>query len=123
MSSHDGLHFDRLFPEAFVRPGPTPAIGTTAAVYIMRGLLRTGPAELSLYMTENWRMPTSCIRRLTMRLDGFASVQAPYRGGQFTTKPLIFSGDQLRLNMSTSAAGSIRVEVQDENGSPSPACR
>ena len=120
MSSHDGLHFDRLFPEAFVRPGPDPGNWHDRSVYIMRGLLRTGPAELSLYMTEHWRMPTSCIRRLTMRLDGFASVQAPYRGGQFTTKPLIFSGDQLRLNMSTSAAGSIRVEVQDENGKPFP---
>ena len=47
-------------------------------------------------------------------------MQAPYRGGQFTTKPLLFSGDQLRLNMSTSAAGSIRVEVQDESGQPFP---
>ncbi len=82
--------------------------------------VRTGPAELSLYMTEHWRLPTSCIRRLTLRLDGFASVQAPYGGGRFITKPLIFSGDQLRLNMSTSAAGSIRVEVQDENGRPFP---
>ena len=123
MSSRDGLRFDRLFPEAFVRPGPDPGNWHDRGVYVMRGLLRTGPAELSLYMTEHWRLPTSCIRRLTLRLDGFASVQAPYGGGQFITKPLIFSGDQLRLNMSTSAAGSIRVEVQDETGRPFPGCR
>ncbi|NKB66903.1 MAG: hypothetical protein GKR89_07580 [Candidatus Latescibacteria bacterium] len=120
MSSRDGLHFDRLFPEAFVRPGPDPDNWHERSIYIMRGLLQTGPAELSLYMTEHWRLTTTCIRRLTMRLDGFASVQGPYRGGQFTTKPLIFSGNQLRLNMSTSAAGSIRVEVQDEHGKPLP---
>ena len=120
MSSRDGLHFDRLFPEAFVRPGPDPDNWHERSVYVMRGLLQTGPAELSLFMTEHWRLATSCIRRLTMRLDGFASVQAPYRGGQFITKPLIFSGDQLRLNMSTSAAGSIRVEVQDEHGKALP---
>ena len=107
-------------PGSLRAPGAHPGNWHDRSVYLMRGLLRTGPAELSLYMTEHWRMPTSCIRRLTMRLDGFASVQAPYRGGQFTTKPLIFSGNQLRLNMSTSAAGSIRVEVQDENGKPFP---
>ena len=33
-----------------------------------------------------------------------------------TTKPLVFSGKELILNFSTSAAGSIRVEIQNANG-------
>ena len=32
------------------------------------------------------------------------------------TQPLIFSGSRLRLNYSTSAAGSVRVELQEESG-------
>ena len=32
------------------------------------------------------------------------------------TKPLLFDGGQLELNFATSAAGSIRVEIQDING-------
>jgi hypothetical protein len=36
------------------------------------------------------------------------------------TKPLLFQGSELVLNFSTSAAGSISVELQDENGEPIP---
>jgi len=37
------------------------------------------------------------------------------------TKPLTFDGAKLVLNYATSAAGSIRVEIQDERGNPLPA--
>jgi hypothetical protein len=36
------------------------------------------------------------------------------------TKLFTFSGRELSLNFSTSAAGSIRVEIQDAAGSPHP---
>jgi hypothetical protein len=36
------------------------------------------------------------------------------------TKPLVFAGGPFVLNYSTSAAGSIRVEVQDADGTPIP---
>ena len=51
-----------------------------------------------------------------MRLDGFVSVNAPLNGGEVATRPLLFSGDRLAINYSTSAAGSVRVEVQDAGG-------
>ena len=51
------------------------------------------------------------LRRYTMRLDGFASVQAPLSGGELVTKPLIFEGNEMVINFSASAAGSIRVEL------------
>lgn len=53
-----------------------------------------------------------------MRTDGFASVNAPYAGGTLVTVPFTFSGDHLELNYSTSGAGEIRVELQDESGQP-----
>ena len=55
---------------------------------------------------------------MTLRLDGFASVHAPYAGGQMLSKPLTFSGRGLEINYSTSAAGYIRVELQRPDGSP-----
>ena len=36
------------------------------------------------------------------------------------TKPLVFDGGNLTLNMSTSGAGSIQVEIQDAAGQPVP---
>jgi hypothetical protein len=55
-------------------------------------------------------------RRYTLRLDGFVSVEAPLAGGECTTQPLVFAGKELTLNFSTSAAGSIRIELQDSTG-------
>ena len=45
-------------------------------------------------------------------------MHAPPGGGEFVTKPLRFSGNQLILNYATSAVGSLQVEIQDEAGQP-----
>ena len=120
MSSRDNKHFDRTFKEAWLRPGCDPDNWHERSVYIMRGILDTGPNELSLYASDHWRLPSNAIRRLVQRKDGFASLQAGYVGGEVLTRPMVFSGGELRLNLSTSAAGSVRVEVQDEEGQPLP---
>ena len=60
------------------------------------------------------------VRRYTTRIDGFVSLHAPLSGGACLTKPLIFSGRNLVLNFATSAAGSLRVEIQDHEGIPVP---
>ena len=41
---------------------------------------------------------------------------APLAGGELLTKPLVFDGNSLVLNFSSSAAGDVRVEVQDARG-------
>ena len=120
MSSRDNKCFDRTFKEAWVRPGPDPDNWHERSVYIMRGILDTGPNAFSLYMSDHWRLPSNSIRRLSLRKDGFASLQAGYDGGEAVTRPLVFAGNELRLNLSTSAAGSVRVEVQGEDGQPLP---
>ena len=71
-------------------------------------------------MQRNYAQKTAYLERLTLRLDGFASLNAPFDGGEMTTRPFTFSGERLEINFSTSAAGSIRVEVQDDDGRPMP---
>ncbi len=63
---------------------------------------------------------TAYLRRYALRVDGFVSITAPLSGGELLTKPFVFSGRRLALNYSTSAAGSIRVEIQDAVGRPLP---
>ena len=53
-------------------------------------------------------------------MDGFTSLSAPYKGGEVLSKPFTFSGKELEINYSTSAAGELKFEIQDENGKPIP---
>jgi hypothetical protein len=41
-------------------------------------------------------------------------------GGEIVSKPLTFKGTKLIMNFATSAAGDIRVEIQDADGKPLP---
>ena len=118
MSSRDGLHWDRRFLDAFIRPGLDPLKWTDRSNHTAQGLVPTGPNEMSVYVLEYFRLPAPQVRRYAMRTDGIASINAPYAGGEFTTKPLVFSGRRLVINASTSAAGGVRVEILDADGRP-----
>ena len=83
---------------------------------IASGLLQTAPDELSIYYIEHYLHTTARVRRATLRLDGFVSIRAKHPGGHLITRPLVFSGSELVINYDTSAAGSVRVEVQGEQG-------
>ncbi|MBM3536197.1 MAG: hypothetical protein FJX60_24595 [Alphaproteobacteria bacterium] len=111
MTSRRGGRFDRPFREAFIRPGLDPARWGNRANYAALNIVPTGPSEMSIYTISG---------RYTLRTDGFASVHADHRPGEMLTRPLRFSGQRLFLNMATSAAGSLRVEIQDERGEPIP---
>lgn len=54
-----------------------------------------------------------------LRWDGFASLDAGSERGELRTKFLRFDGSELRVNVDTKG-GQLRVELQDENGSPIP---
>ena len=118
LSSRDGLHFDRTFLEAFIRPGPDQGNWHERSLYMERGILQTAPQEMSLYCMQNWRLPTVHIRRYTLRTDGFVSINAGYDQGELITRPFRFSGASLRLNYAASAVGWLRVEIQDSNYGP-----
>jgi len=124
MSSRDGLTFKR-WGEAFIRPGIEHRDNWVYGDgYQNWGILETksatpdAPNELSVYSLENSWKTTCLLRRFTLRIDGFVSVQAPLKGGEFVTKPITFQGNKLEMNFSTSAAGSLRVEIQDASGKP-----
>lgn len=119
MTSRAGsTRFDRTFLEAFVRPGIGPAHWVSRTNYPACGIVQTGPAEMSIYVQRHYGQKSAHLERLTLRLDGFASVRAPLRGGELLTRPLRFTGKELEMNYSTSAAGFVRVEVQDASGKP-----
>lgn len=127
MTSRDGVTFHR-WGEAFIRPGPsrkdTWVYGDNFVFWGMietKSSLEDAPNEISLYATEGyWQGEFTSFRRYTLRIDGFVSAQAPLVGGELVTKPLTFNGSQLEINFATSAAGSVRVEIQDASGQPIP---
>lgn len=120
VSSRGGNQYTRTFMEAFLRPGVGLENWVSRSNYPALNVVQTGPSVMSLYVNRNYGQPTSYVRRYELRLDGFASAHAGYAGGELVTKPLIVGGSELELNYSTSAAGGIRVEVQDASGQPLP---
>lgn len=120
ISSRDGTNWSRRFLGAFVPPGPDPLNWTDRNNTVSLGLVPTGKDEMSVYYLQHFRLPSSHVRRGVLRLDGIVSANAPYEGGELVTKPITFSGRTLVVNYATSAAGSLRVELQDANGQPLP---
>lgn len=112
MTARGDSPYDRTFREAFIRPGLDPARWGNRSNYAALNVVPTGPAEMSVYTTP--------FRRFVLRTDGFASVHAGADAGEMATHRLRFSGKELAVNYSTSAGGSLRVEIQDAKGKPLP---
>jgi len=128
MASRDGVSFKR-WNEAFVRPGierdGSWSYGQLCMAWQIvetKSSIEGAPNELSIYGDEHYWSGDkgSTVRRYTLRLDGFVSLRAGADGGELLTKPIKFAGKTLALNFSTSAAGSVRVEIQDTDGAPLP---
>jgi hypothetical protein len=102
--------FDRTFLEAFIRPGLDSANWGNRANYLALNVVPVSREEMSVYHQDG--------HRYVMRTDGFVSLMAGYAGGEMVTKPVFFEGEELIINYSTSTAGNIRIEIQDQNGNP-----
>lgn len=111
MTSRGGDTFDRTFMEAFIPPGLDSLHWANRANYAAVGVIPTSDTEMSVYVRG---------RRYVLRTDGFASVRAGYEGGSMTTRPLIFEGTRLELNIATSASGIAIVELLDSEGNVLP---
>ncbi len=120
LTSRGGNSYDRTFLESLVRPGTDLKNWTARTNYPARGIVPTGPTEMSIYVQRHYGQPTHYLERLTLRTDGLAAVHAGYEPGEVVTKPITFDGQQLTLNLSTSAAGGVSVEIQDAAGQPIP---
>lgn len=120
LTSRGGDCYDRTFLESLVRPGTDLKNWTARSNYPARGLVPTGPTEMSMYVQRAYGQPTNHLQRLTFRTDGLVAVHAGYQPGELTTKPFTFEGQRLTLNLSASAAGGVFVEIQDAAGQPIP---
>lgn len=127
MASRDGVLFHR-WNEAFLPPGvERPGTWNYGHQYIgwhvveTKSSLAGAPNELSLFASESyWTGNSSEVRRYSLRLDGFVSINAGYGGGEIVTRPVRFDGSRLHLNFASSAAGVVRVELQDMHGRALP---
>jgi len=127
ITSRDGRNF-RQSNDVFLRPGlRTTHNWSYGDNYIAWHVVETestkddAPRELSLYATESYFTGReSRLRRYSLRMDGFASIHAKLQTGTVTTRPLRFSGNELSLNVATSAAGVVQVELRSADGTPIP---
>ena len=132
-TSRDGIHFLRPWRNAFLRIGLEGRFDASQ-VYMGPGVIRAGD-ELYLYYTgyrpshHELEAPppgSGGIGVAKIRLDGFASQDAPptggaqVAGGVLITVPLKFSGNHLELNVDAGAGGWLKVEILDQNGQPLP---
>jgi hypothetical protein len=120
VTSRGSTRYTRTFMDAFLRPGIGLENWVSRSNYPALHLVQTSTTKMSFYVNRNYGQPTAYLRRYELRLDGLASAHAGYSAGEFVTKPLVFDGSRLELNYSTSAAGSVRVELQDGSGTPLP---
>jgi hypothetical protein len=120
MTSRGGNIYNRTFMETFIRPGIGLDNWVSRSNYPALNVVQTSPEEMSVYVNQDYAQPTAHLHRYSLRIDGFTSITASYSGGEVITRPFTFSGKELEINYSTSAAGEIRFEIQDENGKPIP---
>lgn len=118
MSSRDGKAWKR-WDEAFVTPGPEHELNWVYGdCFPALGLIETPAArpgtanEMSMYAFENhWSRQPAVLRRYTVRLDGFVSCRATYKPCTIVTKPFVFDGGSMSVNVATSAIGYLRIRL------------
>lgn len=130
--SRDGVKWSRPSQDVPFVPLGKPGESDGGSLYAGQGMLRVGDelwtyysasplkhegAELdALIKPENGRY----FSRAVTRLDRFVAASAGPAGGEFTTRPLTFTGKTLKLNVDVSKGGSVRVGLLDEKGQPIP---
>ena len=119
MCSRDGVHFHR-YPDAYLTPGPeTEHNWIYGDCYASWPLLDSGNTW-SFYLYKNGMTADTPkeLWRYELRKDGFACMIAEGGEKQVVTRPLVYEGSSLHLNMATSGYGSVYVTVLNEAGVP-----
>jgi hypothetical protein len=133
-ASRDGVRWHRPDRHPYVSLGEN---GDWDSMFEMMGvgLVRKGDKVLQYYCGVDFghggtrkesqfeklaanRRRWGAIGALEQRLDGFYSADADYAGGWLTTPPIVFDGGQLEVNINTSSAGSVRIEIRDAKNQP-----
>lgn len=118
MSTRGESVYQREFMESFIRPGIGLDNWVSRTNYPALNVVPTGKNKISIYLNQDYAQPTAHLQRYSLRVDGFSSLHANYQPGEMITKPFKFSGKEMEINFSTSAAGEIHIVFEDENGSP-----
>ncbi len=127
--SRDGLHWKR-YPRPAYAPIGSDGSNRIHMLFMTHGLVRRGN-EIWQYVGGHagngigyhsaWvKGSPSPLWRLVQRLDGFVAAEADYTGGWLVTRPLIFEGNRLVLNIDTGAVGYAQVGFLDASGAPIP---
>ncbi len=125
--SRNGVDWKRYPRPTYVGIGEHGGIDFKTS-YIAHGMIKRGNEIWQYNFGEpHYHSPwikfpeKRAVYRLVQRLDGFVSLDSPYdREIMVTTKPLIFSGNTLSLNVDTDAAGYVQVGFVDEKNQPVP---
>jgi hypothetical protein len=115
MTSRGGNVYERKFLESFVRPGLNPKNWAARSTIPALGVIPTGTAEMSLFVTRAYGTADCHLERMVLRTDGFASLHAGYAEGYAITKPLTLSGSRFLLNFSASSVGYVKVVLLGED--------
>ncbi|MEO2013564.1 MAG: hypothetical protein ABGZ53_04260 [Fuerstiella sp.] len=118
MTSRDGVTFQRYVDAVIPRTAPKDR-NHNRSNYMVWGMFQLPgkPNQISVYGTENYYESTpGRVRRFVYRVDGFVALRGGADGGQVTTKPLQYKGQQLLLNYVVKAGGELTVEVLNDAG-------
>ncbi|MDZ7721777.1 MAG: LamG-like jellyroll fold domain-containing protein [candidate division KSB1 bacterium] len=123
--SRNGLDWKRYYQPAYVPIGKHKGIDVKMA-YIAQGMVRRGDELWQHYWAEpHYHGPwvtyddKRAVFRLVQRLDGFISIDSPYeKEAVIKTKPFVFEGNRLVLNIDTDAVGYTQVGFVDEHDNP-----
>ena len=129
-SSRDGFHWHRPDRKAFIGARREPGSWEYGYVESTGGILLIVGDELWFYYsayagdpnrispTGTWHIngmyANGAVGLAKLRRDGFASMQARFPAAWLLTRPLLFSGNRLFINASTSGS-DLRVECLDEH--------
>ncbi len=122
-ASRNGVDWQRFPRPAYVGIGEHRGIDFKTA-YLAYGMVKRGNQIWQYVFCEpHYHSPwvtypeKRAVIRLVQRLDGFVSLDSPYEKEiEVVTKPLIFEGNRLILNIDTDATGYAQVGILDENG-------
>jgi len=125
--SRDGLNWKRYPRAAYVGIGEFGGydIHTT---YMAQGMVKRGDEIWQYFFGETqyhsaWKKDElgRGVYRTIQRLDGFISLDSPYEKEiEVVTKPFVFEGNRLSLNIDTDAMGYSQVGFLDEKNKPIP---
>ncbi|MCB0729546.1 MAG: hypothetical protein KDC88_00825 [Ignavibacteriae bacterium] len=123
--SRNGLDWNRFYRPAYVGIGKHENYDMKTA-YIAQGMIKRGNEIWQYYFGEPHYHSAHvkyddkrAVFRLIQRIDGFISIDSPYSTEAIIiTKPLLFKGNRLMINIDTEATGYAQIGFLDTNNNP-----